>query len=59
MPKHDFTPAMSPDKLEGYITFLKDKINKCEDDKGETYKELYRIALIEYLVSLTLERLKP
>ncbi len=59
MPKHDFTPAMSPESLEGYIIFLKDKIDKYKGDRRETYKELHKMALVEYLVALTLERLRP
>lgn len=59
MPKHDFTPAMSLDKLEGYITYLKGKIELCLDvDKKQTYKDLYNMAWTEYLVALRLDSIK-
>lgn len=53
MPKHDFTPAKTPDELDGFLDYLEDKITHCHDkDERERLWRIRRRVTIESIASL-------
>ena len=56
MPKHDFTPARTPEYLDGFIIFLDDKINhSSEREELERLERLRRQVRVEHLASLYIQ----
>lgn len=53
MPKHDFTPAKTPEYLEGFLAYIEDKIANCSDkEERERLWSARKRATIEHIVSL-------
>ena len=53
MPKHDFTPAKTPEYLESFIAFLDNKVKKASNrEEFERIASLKRDVQIEYIASL-------
>ena len=53
MPKHDFTPAKTPDQLDDFLIFLEDKIRYSSDkDERERLWRFRGRVTIEHIASL-------